>query len=130
MATVVLGVVNTYRVVVFERTREIGTMRAMGMQKPAVVRLFLLEAGMLAVVASTLGVAIGLGALVLLSAFDLSWLPGFDVFLSNGRIAWSMAPGAMLAVALLMLVAVLAAAMGPSSRAASIEPVQACSMES
>ncbi len=130
MATVVLGVVNTYRVVVFERTREIGTMRAMGMQKAAVVRLFLLEAGMLAVVASTLGVALGLGALVLLSAFDLSWLPGFDVFLSNGRIAWSMAPGAMLAVALLMLVAVLAAAMGPSSRAASIEPVQACSMES
>ena len=130
MGTVVLGVVNTYRVVVFERTKEIGTMRAMGMQRPIVVRLFLLEAGMLAVVASILGVAIGIGLLSLLSTIDLSWLPGFDVFLSNGRIAWEMAPGAMLAVALVMLAAVLAAAAGPSARASSIEPVQACSMES
>ena len=130
MGTVVLGVVNTYRVVVFERTKEIGTMRAMGMQRPIVVRLFLLEAGMLAVVASILGVAIGIGILSLLSTIDLSWLPGFDVFLSNGRIAWEMAPGAMLAVALVMLAAVLAAAAGPSARASSIEPVQACSMES
>ncbi len=130
MGTVVLGVVNTYRVVVFERTKEIGTMRAMGMQRPIVVRLFLLEAGMLAVVASILGVAIGIGLLSLLSTIDLSWLPGFDVFLSNGRIAWEMAPAAMLAVALVMLAAVLAAAAGPSARASSIEPVQACSMES
>ena len=130
MATVVLGVVNTYRVIVFERTKEIGTMRAIGMQRPVVVRLFLFEAGLLAVAASSLGVALGIGALGLLSAVDLSWLPGFDVFLSNGRIAWVMAPGEMLLVAGLMLIAVLGAVAGPANRAASIEPVQACSMES
>ncbi|MGA2545265.1 MAG: FtsX-like permease family protein [Rectinemataceae bacterium] len=130
MGTVVLGVVNTYRVIVYERTKEIGTMRAIGMQRPMVIRLFLLEAGILAVGTSALGVAIGIGALALLSAVNLSWLPGFDVFLSNGRIAWVMAPGEMLLVASLMLAAVLAAAAGPASRAASIEPVQACSMES
>jgi ABC-type antimicrobial peptide transport system permease subunit len=130
MGTVVLGVVNTYRVIVFERTKEIGTMRAIGMQRPMVIRLFLLEAGILAVGSSALGVAIGIGALALLSVVNLSWLPGFDVFLSNGRIAWVMAPGEMLLVASLMLAAVMAAAAGPASRAASIEPVQACSMES
>jgi ABC-type antimicrobial peptide transport system permease subunit len=130
MGTVVLGVVNTYRVIVFERTKEIGTMRAIGMQRPMVIRLFLLEAGILAVGASALGVAIGIGILALLSAVNLSWLPGFDVFLSNGHIAWAMAPGEMLLVASLMLAAVLAAAAGPASRAASIEPVQACAMES
>lgn len=129
LGTVVLGVVNTYRVIVFERTKEIGTMRAIGMQRPVVVRLFLYEAGMLAVAASALGVASGIGVLGLLSAVNLSWLPGFDVFLSNGRIAWAMAPGEMLFVAVIMLIAVLAAAAGPASRAASIEPVQACSME-
>ena len=130
MGTVVLGVVNTYRVIVFERTKEIGTMRAIGMQRPVVVRLFLFEAGLLAVAASSLGVAFGIGVLGLLSAVDLSWLPGFDVFLSNGRIAWVMAPGEMVLVAGLMLVAVLGAVAGPANRAASIEPVQACSMES
>ena len=129
MGTVVLGVVNTYRVIVYERTKEIGTMRAIGMQRPVVVRLFLYEAGILAVAASALGVAAGIGVLGLLSAVNLSWLPGFDVFLSNGRIAWAMAPGEMLFVAVIMLIAVLAAAAGPASRAASIEPVQACSME-
>lgn len=130
MGTVVLGVVNTYRVIVFERTKEIGTMRAIGMQRPEVVRIFLTEAGLLAVAASVLGVALGIGALGLLSIANLSWLPGFDVFLSNGHIAWAMAPGEMLAVAAVMLAAVLAAAAGPSARAASIEPVQACSTES
>jgi len=41
-----------------------------------------------------------------------------------------MAPGEILSVAALMLIAALAAASGPAARAASIEPVQACSMES
>lgn len=130
VATVILGVVNTYRVVVFERTREIGTMRAIGMQRPMVVRLFLFEAGMLAIAASIVGAAVGIGALILLSTINFSWLPGFDVFLANGHIAWAMAPGEILSVAALMLIAALAAASGPAARAASIEPVQACSMES
>ena len=105
-------------------------MRAIGMQRPAVVRLFLLEAGMLALAASIVGVAIGIGALGLLSVVNFSWLPGFDVFLANGHIAWEMAPGEILSVAFIMLVAVLVAATGPAAHAASIEPVQACSMES
>ena len=130
VSTVILGVVNTYRVVVYERTREIGTMRAIGMQRPVVVRLFLIEAGLLAMASSLVGVAAGIGLLSLLSTINFSWLPGFDVFLANGRIAWSMAPSQILSVAFIMLIAALLAASGPAARAAAIEPVQACSMES
>ena len=40
---ILIGVVNTLRMTIRERTREIGTMRAIGMQKKDVLSMFLLE---------------------------------------------------------------------------------------
>lgn len=52
---ILIGVVNTLRMTVRERTREIGTMRAIGMQKKDVLSMFLLETGFLAFFASIAG---------------------------------------------------------------------------
>ena len=45
---VMVGLVNTYRIVIFERTKEIGTMRAVGTHRKQVRNLFVLEALFLA----------------------------------------------------------------------------------
>ena len=52
---ILIGVINTLRMAVRERTREIGTMRAIGMQKKEVLSMFLLESGFLAFFASIAG---------------------------------------------------------------------------
>ncbi|MFW6254200.1 MAG: ABC transporter permease [Chitinivibrionales bacterium] len=55
---ILIGVVNTLRMSVKERTREIGTIRAIGMQRNHVRWLFVLEATMLSFFASLVGTAV------------------------------------------------------------------------
>lgn len=55
---VLTGVVNTLRMTVRERTREIGTLRSLGMQASQVRTLFLLETSLLALFSSLAGTAL------------------------------------------------------------------------
>jgi ABC-type lipoprotein release transport system permease subunit len=129
LGVVVLGIANTYRVIVYERRREIGTMRALGMQRLGVARLFLAEAGCLASLSSVLGIALALALLAIIGSLSFSWIPGFDVFLSHGRIAWYLSPGLLVTVVGIMLSTALLASWAPASRAAHIEPAAAYVME-
>jgi putative ABC transport system permease protein len=56
-----LGIVNTLALSVFERTREIGLLRAVGMATGQVRRMIRLEAVVIAVFGALLGVALGIG---------------------------------------------------------------------
>jgi putative ABC transport system permease protein len=53
------AIANTILMAAYERVREIGTLRAMGMGKGSVLVLFLAEGGMMGSVAGALGAAIG-----------------------------------------------------------------------
>lgn len=84
-AAAAVGIVNAMLMSVHERTREIGTIRAMGMRREGVVRLFLLEGLALGIVAAALGV-LGGGVMVLywagvgirMNTVTLVWLAGGD----------------------------------------------------
>jgi putative ABC transport system permease protein len=56
-----LGIVNTLALSVFERTREIGLLRAVGMATGQVKRMIRLEAVVIALFGALLGVALGIG---------------------------------------------------------------------
>ena len=78
---ILIGVVNTMRMSIRERTREIGTNRAIGMQRGDVRSVFVMEIVFLAVLACVIGVllAYGLMALLSLPTFDLKDNP-FSMF--------------------------------------------------
>ncbi|MFF3566175.1 ABC transporter permease [Nocardia jiangxiensis] len=57
----VLGIVNTLALSVVERRREIGMLRAVGMQRPQVRRSIYLESMLIAVFGALVGVVLGLG---------------------------------------------------------------------
>ena len=65
-----LGIVNTLTVGVLERVRELGVLRAAGMTRAQVRRTVVVEAGILGIVGSALGIATGLvaGAILVLFA--------------------------------------------------------------
>ncbi|MEE2788040.1 MAG: FtsX-like permease family protein [Myxococcota bacterium] len=55
---IALGIMNTLWIAVRERTREIGTLRAIGMSRRGILILFVLEATLLGILATTIGVAV------------------------------------------------------------------------
>ena len=76
---VLMSSVNTLLMSMFERTREIGTMLAMGTPRAWIVALFMVEATLLGVMERVVGVAAGnlLGALLNHSGLHLPPPPGY-----------------------------------------------------
>ena len=61
VAIIVIGIMNTMWIAIRERTREIGTLRAIGMQRRGVLRMFLLESLMLGLFGTIAGALAGAG---------------------------------------------------------------------
>ena len=125
-AAAAVGIVNAMLMSVHERTREIGTIRAMGMRRDGVVRLFLLEGLALGVVAAVLGVLAG-GAMVLywanagieMNTVTLAWLAGGD-FLYPRLELQSVLRAALAIIAMSTLAAIY-----PAYAASRLEPREA-----
>jgi putative ABC transport system permease protein len=71
-----LGVLNTMLMAVFERTREIGVLRALGWRRRAVLRMILQESVLLGLLGGITGIAISFGLIQLMqmSAALGSWV--------------------------------------------------------
>ncbi len=118
-----VGVVNAMLMSVHERTREIGTIRALGLRRRTVVALFLFEGLALGIVAALAGVALG-GGIVLyygargipMNTITLTWMAGGDQLYPVLRAAATMR--AALAIAALSTLA----AVYPALTASRLEP--------
>jgi putative ABC transport system permease protein len=75
LAIVVLSVANAMGMAVVERTREIGTLRAIGMRRASVVRLFVTEAVLLVAVGLLAGVALTFLVRAGVNALDVRYVP-------------------------------------------------------
>ncbi len=113
---VALSVVNTVSMAVIERTREIGTLRALGMKRHGVVVLFATESALLAFIGSLIGVL-----LTLLTCLMVVWLkPTWTPPMVNGRIPIEvhLVPRFMLEAGIGLVVLAVTAAVSPARRAA------------
>jgi putative ABC transport system permease protein len=119
-----IGIVNTLFMAVQERTREVGLMKAMGLSSARVFSLFSIEAVVIGLVGSALGVlaAIGVGQLVGSVSGDLlTDLPGLTLI--------AFEPVTVVAVVLgVMAIAFLAGTL-PALRAARQDPISSLRYE-
>ncbi|HUB19085.1 MAG TPA: ABC transporter permease [Acidobacteriaceae bacterium] len=110
-----LGIANTMAMSVFERTKEIGVLRAMGWSRHRVMLLILIEAAALGVAGGAAGVLLGWGALHVLGA-----LPQTASIASTTLPLQTLIDGLLMAI----LVGVLAGSV-PAWRGAKLSPVEA-----
>ena len=76
IATVVMFTVgNTMNMAVMERTREIGTLRAIGVRDAAVSRIFVSEGFLLGLCGALFGTLLALGGAALINHAGLHWVP-------------------------------------------------------
>ncbi len=119
-----VGITNTYRMVVLERRNEIGTMRALGMHRRQIRNLFLSEATM----TSLIGVVGGLALAVALT-FGLGLIsfdnPAIQFITVNGRLQFIITAGAAIRNVLIVVAVSAAAAWFPARSGARMRPVDA-----
>lgn len=126
---IAVGILNIYRVIIYERTREIGTMRAIGIQRTQVRNIILCEAVFLALCSVAAGLLLSVFALAAVSRFPLSGAAGFDIFLDRGHLSWVLYPENVAVDSLFITLVTLFGALGPAQSAQTIEPVVAIRAE-
>ena len=125
LAIIVVGIMNTMWIAIRERTREIGTLRAIGMQREQVVRQFLLEAVMLGVLATLAGTILGALGATEINAAQIPVPLAAQIFLLSNHFFLAVHPKALALAAGVVTAVTAAAALYPSWRAAKLEPVTA-----
>jgi putative ABC transport system permease protein len=111
------GIANTLALSVFERTREFGLLRAVGMSRAQVRSTVRWESVLIALLGTTTGTAIGLGfSWALVKAMDGKGISRLSIPVSELSVI----------VALAAVAAVVAAAL-PARRAARLDVLQAIS---
>lgn len=113
---VTMGIANTMSMAVLERVSEVAVMRALGLGRPRIVTMFLMEAGTIALLGLASGIAIGCGACEILTrvGIEMPPPPGY----SQGYVMEvPVVPYAVVGAAALALLSTVVAAIGPSLRA-------------
>ncbi|MBE0695691.1 MAG: ABC transporter permease [Anaerolineaceae bacterium] len=124
-----IGILNLLMMAVFERTREIGILGALGMKPRQITWLFLLEGSFMALMGVGLGVALGVlfNFVLMQIGLDYSAFASMTEYtaLINGRIYPSLGLEKLPMRAITALVVSLIASYYPATQAARHEPAQA-----
>jgi putative ABC transport system permease protein len=123
MAVVVIGILNTLAIAIRERTREIGTLRAIGMQRAKVRWLILLETALLAVAGTAAGAILASALAAGLNAAAIALPEAVQIFLASDRLTFLLDPRAIALDVLFLATITVLASVFPARRAARLRPV-------
>lgn len=127
MIVILMGIVNTLFMAVRERTNEIGTLRAIGMKRSAILLQFILEGIILAILGVIIGVIIG-GLIALYFTFNGIYMGGpsdATVFMINNSIHLKITWEIIIKMILIILITSVIASFFPAFKAARLKPVTA-----
>ncbi len=123
---ILIGVVNTLRMTIRERTREIGTMRSIGMQKNDVRNSFLFETFFLTLFSTLIGAAVAFGIMGLLQFVKINAQDNpLGMLLVDGHLNFAPTVGGTVWSIVLILIIAVATAYFPARRAANMSAAAA-----
>jgi putative ABC transport system permease protein len=127
VAIIIIGIMNTMWIAIRERTREIGTLRAIGMHRREVLWMFLLESLMLGLFSTIAGVIAGAAIAAGINALHVPVGSGLQFFLLSPILHISVHGGLLVQSVITITIVTGLAALYPSLRAARLRPVAAMS---
>ncbi|MBW2077523.1 MAG: FtsX-like permease family protein, partial [Deltaproteobacteria bacterium] len=122
------GIVNTMLMAVFERIREFGLLKALGMRPWWIIKEVLAESFFLLVIGMAIGNTLGLLSVLALSGsgIDLSALAAGTEYIGMARVIYPAVSGKDVAMANLMVFILgLLVSVYPAAKAARFTPVEA-----
>lgn len=124
-----IGILNLLMMAVFERTREIGIIGALGLKPWEITLLFLLEGTLIGVLGAVLGVVLGLMLTAILGVVGIDYTQFADLTeytaLITGKIYPQFLPLKVLGHAITLALVAALAALYPAREAARREPAEA-----
>ncbi len=122
------NIVGSLTMIVIEKQRDVGVLRAMGVSRRSIRQIFLAEGLFIGLAGSGLGLVVGLGLSALQRDYGVVPLQGAEAFLID---AWpvSIQAGDVALVSIAALMLCVAAAVYPAWRASAILPAKAVNLE-
>ena len=117
------NIVSTLTMVVTDKTREIGILRAMGMPARSIRRIFFAQGIVIGIVGTALGLLIGLAASIMIDRYKLIALDPSVYFIDHLPVATQSLDVVLIVLASLLIAAL--ATLYPARQAARLFPVEA-----
>ena len=132
LLALLFGIINTMLMVVMERTKELGMLMAIGMNRFRIFSMIVLESVMLSLTGGVVGVILGGLAAKYgeTHPVDLSWWAlGYEEIGYDAFVYTSIEPAMMVNVTLLVILTGIIAALYPAYKALKNDPADALRME-
>jgi putative ABC transport system permease protein len=121
---IIIGISNTFKMVLQERMAEIGTMRALGMSRWNVAKIFILEALILSLFGALVGMVLSTLFMAISSAIAFA-NPALSILLNNGHITWIVSASGMAQKVFIIIVFTLLGVFGTVRTVVRMKPVDA-----
>lgn len=121
---VMVGVSNTYRMVLYERIREIGTMRALGMTGKTTKKVFTNEAVILCIIGAVLGLILALIIMGIVHCIPIE-SEALSIFLNKGHFDFKVSVFSIIIQYLLLIILTTFAVRGSAKKASNMNPAEA-----
>ena len=119
------GITNTYRMVLMERTKEIGMLRCIGFRRKDIFRIFVYEAVLIATGGSLAGILLSLPTGLLVHLIPMNPSGALGSALSRGHLLFSPDLLSYIFVVFAVAAASVIAVSGPARKASRLLPVEA-----
>lgn len=122
------NIVGSLTMVVIEKRRDIGVLRAMGVSRRSIRLIFFAEGTLIGILGAGMGVVLGVGLSLLQKHFEIVHLRGAESFMIDAYPV-SIRLMDIILIASVSLILCLLASWYPANRASSIEPSRAVQVE-
>lgn len=132
LLALLFGIINTMLMVVMERTKEIGMLMAIGMNKVRIFSMVVLESVLLSLVGGVVGIIIGslFAKWKSTSPIDLSmWAEGYEQLGYDAYVYMSLEPMMLINITIMVIITGVIAALYPAYRALKNDPADALRIE-
>jgi len=132
LLALLFGIINTMLMVVMERTKEIGMLMAIGMNKIRIFSMIVLESILLSLTGGVVGIIIGalFAQWKSVDPIDLSmWAQGYEQLGYDAYVYLSLTPMMLVNIAILVVITGVIAALYPAYKALKNDPAEALRIE-
>jgi putative ABC transport system permease protein len=121
---IMIGISNTYKMVLYERIREIGTMRAIGMKQKQTGKVFAVEAVLLSLFGALVGFILAVIFMSILQTVNV-YSDALSLFLNNGHATFVLSFGNTILKLMIVVLLTLAAVSSSVKKASKMNPAEA-----